>query len=119
MTLGGLTIAIGALVDDAIIAVENVVRRLRQRRARQEHSQTSALRDVIEDAACEVVRPILFATVIIGLVFLPLFFLPGMEGRLLKPLGLSYVAALAADRRVVETDVVALCSRAPGFGWHG
>jgi len=110
MTLGGLTIAIGALVDDAIIAVENIVRRLRERRSAHGGEPRSPLGDVIEDAAQEVVRPILFATVIIGLVFLPLFLLPGMEGRLMRPLGLAYVAALAASLVVSLTVTPALAS---------
>ena len=110
MTLGGLTIAIGALVDDAIIAVENIVRRLRERRADETKDKGAALSDVIEGAAQEVVRPILFATAIIGLVFLPLFLLPGMEGRLMKPLGLAYVAALAASLVVSLTVTPALAS---------
>jgi CzcA family heavy metal efflux pump len=107
MTLGGLTIAIGALVDDAIIAVENIVRRLRERRTTSGEGEVPT-RAVIEEATQEVVRPILFATVIIGLVFLPLFLLPGMEGRLMKPLGLAYVAALAASLVVSLTVTPAL-----------
>jgi len=110
MTLGGLTIAIGALVDDAIIAVENIVRRLRERRSAGAGAEASPVGEVIEAAAQEVVRPILFATVIIGLVFLPLFLLPGMEGRLMKPLGLAYVAALAASLVVSLTVTPALAS---------
>jgi CzcA family heavy metal efflux pump len=110
MTLGGLTIAIGALVDDAIIAVENIVRRLRERRAGTTDARGVAVVEVIERAAQEVVRPIMFATVIIGLVFIPLFLLPGMEGRLMKPLGLAYVAALAASLVVSLTVTPALAS---------
>ncbi len=108
MTLGGLTIAIGALVDDAIIAVENIVRRLRERRSAGEDGAAAGLTQTIEAAAQEVVRPILFATAIIGLVFLPLFLLPGMEGRLMRPLGLAYVAALAASLIVSLTVTPAL-----------
>jgi CzcA family heavy metal efflux pump len=108
MTLGGLTIAIGALVDDAIIDVENVFRRLRQERARETQRQRPAL-EVVFAASCEVRKAILFATVIIVLVFLPLFFLPGIEGRLLRPLGLSYVAALAASLLVSLTVTPVLC----------
>ena len=110
MTLGGLTIAIGALVDDAIIAVENIVRRLRQRRRDSDYAGDLSVTELIESATQEVVRPILFATVIIGLVFLPLFLLPGMEGRLMRPLGLAYVAALAASLVVSLTVTPALAS---------
>jgi CzcA family heavy metal efflux pump len=110
MTLGGLTIAIGALVDDAIIAVDNIVRRLRLRRKDPDESEALEVGDVIQSATQEVVRPILFATVIIGLVFIPLFLLPGMEGRLMRPLGLAYVAALAASLVVSLTVTPALAS---------
>ena len=108
MTLGGLTIAIGALVDDAIIDVENVFRRLRQERARPDGERCSAF-DVVFGASSEVRGAILFATLIIVLVFLPLFVLPGMEGRLLRPLGLSYVAALTASLLVSLTVTPVLC----------
>jgi CzcA family heavy metal efflux pump len=108
MTLGGLTIAIGALVDDAIIAVENIVRRLR--RYRGDTQSMPPTQDVIESATQEVVRPILFATVVIGLVFVPLFLLPGMEGRLMLPLGLAYVSALAASLVVSLTVTPALAT---------
>jgi len=110
MTLGGLTIAIGALVDDAIIAVENIVRRLRQRGLGSDSTGGPPIGEVIEGATQEVVRPILFATAIIGFVFLPLFFLPGMEGRLMKPLGMAYVSALAASLVVSLTVTPALAS---------
>lgn len=109
MTLGGLTIAIGALVDDAIIDVENVFRRLRQERLRAEAERRTAF-EVIFRASSEVRGAILFATLIIVLVFLPLLVLPGMEGRLLRPLGLSYVAALVASLLVSLTVTPVLCS---------
>jgi CzcA family heavy metal efflux pump len=110
MTLGGLTIAIGALVDDAIIAVENIIRRLRQRHLEPGSTGKVSIAELIEGAVLEVVRPILFATAMIGLVFIPLFFLPGMEGRLMKPLGLAYVSALAASLVVSLTVTPALAS---------
>ncbi len=110
MTLGGLTIAIGALVDDAIIAVENIVRRLREWRSAGANAESRLPGEIIESATQEVVRPILFATAIIGLVFLPLFLLPGMEGRLMRPLGLAYVASLAASLVVSLTVTPALAS---------
>ncbi|MDO9387639.1 MAG: efflux RND transporter permease subunit, partial [Thiobacillus sp.] len=102
MTLGGMAIALGALVDDAIIVVENIVRRLRENRAKPAEQQVNILHLVYE-ATREIQGSIVFATLIIMLVFLPLFFLSGVEGRLMAPLGLAYVVSLAASLVVAIT----------------
>ncbi len=107
MTLGGLAIAIGAVVDDAVIDVENVVRRLRENAACPEDARRRA-RDVVLDATVEIRGSIVFATVVIILVFLPLFALSGVEGRLLAPLALAYIAALAASLAVAMVVTPAL-----------
>jgi CzcA family heavy metal efflux pump len=96
MTLGGMAIAIGALVDDAIIDVENVVRRLRENATRPPDEQRSTAA-VVLDATLEIRTSIVFATIIIVLVFLPVFGLSGVEGRLLSPLALAYIVALLAS----------------------
>ena len=108
MTLGGMAIAVGALVDDAVIDVENVMRRLRQNALRPPAERQANLQ-VVFAASKEIRNSILFATLIVILVFVPIFFLPGVEGRLLQPLGMAYVVALFASLVVALTVTPALC----------
>ena len=108
MTLGGMAIAIGALVDDAVILVENVFRRLRVNSLQPEENRKKTMQ-VIFDASIEIQKSIVFATLIIALVFLPIFFLSGVEGRLLKPLGLAYIVSLGASLLVALTVSPVLC----------
>jgi CzcA family heavy metal efflux pump len=109
MTLGGMAIALGALVDDAIIVVENIVRRLRENAGKPE-ADRGARFDVIYAATREIQGSVVFATVIIVLVFAPIFFLTGVEGRLMQPLGFAYVVALVASLAVAVTVTPVLCS---------
>ncbi len=109
MTLGGMAIAIGALVDDAIIYVENIVRRLRENGRTPAVSRRPVLR-VVYEASVEVQASVVLATVIILLVFTPLVFLSGVEGRLLRPLGLAFMVALGASLLTALTVTPVLCA---------
>lgn len=109
MSLGGLAIAIGSLVDDAIVDVENVYKRLRENRQKPEDARLSIL-EVVFNASKEVRMPILNSTLIIVVSFVPLFFLSGMEGRMLVPLGIAFIVALAASTIVALTVTPVLCS---------
>lgn len=109
MSLGGLAIAIGSLVDDAIVDVENVWRRLRENQAKNKEDRLPTLR-VVYEASREVRMPILNSTLIIVVSFLPLFFLSGMEGKMLIPLGIAFIVALFASTLVALTLTPVLCS---------
>ncbi|WP_289741096.1 efflux RND transporter permease subunit [uncultured Duncaniella sp.] len=105
MSLGGIAIAIGSLVDDAIVDVENVYKRLRER-----HRSGESVLTIVYDASKEVRLPIFNSSLIIMASFLPLFFLDGMEGKMLKPLGISFIVALVASTIVALTVTPVLCS---------
>lgn len=109
MSIGGMAIAIGSLVDDAIVDVENVFKNLRQNRRLPEPERKSVI-EVVFNASREVRLPILNSTFIIVVSFVPLFFLTGMEGRMLRPLGIAFITALFASTLVALTLTPVLCS---------
>ena len=108
MTLGGMCIAIGSLVDDAIIDVENVYKRLRENHALPKKLRKSTM-DIVFEASSEIRASIIHATLIIMVTFTPLFFLSGLEGRMLKPLGIAYLIALVMSLVVAMTVTPLLC----------
>jgi Cu(I)/Ag(I) efflux system membrane protein CusA/SilA len=109
MSIGGMAIAIGSLVDDAIVDVENVYKRLKQNRQKPVSEQKNTIQVVFE-ASKEVRMPVLNSTLIIIVSFVPLFFLSGMEGKMLVPLGIAFIIALLASTIIALTLTPVLCS---------
>ncbi|KAF0187484.1 MAG: heavy-metal exporter HME family, partial [bacterium] len=107
MTLGGLAVAIGELVDDSIVDIENIFRRLKENRHK---ANPKAALQVIYEASLEIRSSIVYATIIVALVFIPLFSLSGIEGRLLAPLGLAYIVSLLASLVISLTVTPVLAS---------
>lgn len=118
MSLGGMAIAIGSLVDDAIVDVENVFKRLRENKLLPKEQRKTIIQ-VVHDASCEVRMPILNSTLIIVVSFIPLFFLSGMEGRMLVPLGIAFIVSLFASTVVALTLTPVLCSYMLGHSKDG
>lgn len=122
MTLGGLAVAIGTLVDDAIVDVENVYRRLHENAAA---GHPRSVFDVVYDASREVRKPVVYGTIMVAVVYLPLFFLSGIEGRLFAPIGLAYVVSVGASLVVALTVTPVMCywllgkTEAKGEGEYG
>lgn len=108
MTLGGIAVAIGALVDDAIVYMENIFRRLRENRAKPPAERKPPLQ-VTFRASCEVRKAIWIGTLLVTLVYVPLFFLTGLEGRLFTPIGIAYIVSIMASLLVALTVTPALC----------
>lgn len=109
MTLGGLAVGIGSLVDSAIVDVENCFRRLRQNRLRPKAEQKDPM-EIVYQASVEVRGAVVMATLLVIIVYLPLFFLSGMEGKLFVPIGVSYIISMGASLLVAMTLTVALCA---------
>jgi len=107
MTMGGIAVAIGELVDDAIVSIENIYRRVRENKVLE---APKAHDEVVSIALSEVRNSIVYATLLVGIAFVPVFFIPGVEGKLLAPLGLAYIVSLAASMLVSLTVTPVLCS---------